>query len=254
MTTAREEPVTLTQTLKARLVSLANPSEFIIFDVSPSIAEERTVNYQSLNPVHMPGSIWMYQNTESRTFSITAKMVSRTPQEARKNLEYHNRLRGWCMPYFGATTAQQERQKASARGNNNPTQNTATSPTGRTATNNLLGSPPDVLSFSAYSDGVGVTSGSSANGQNRLVRYGNISRIPVVIRNFAFTYPNDVDYIPTSGGGPNFDQLKDPEGLFQVPFPMTIEYTIGLLEVHSPLEYATKFDLSAFKQGILTEF
>ena len=262
MAITRALPGTMTQAFKVRLESSSDPSDVVIFDVSPEVTEECSVNYQSLNPIHMPGNIWVYQNTESRNFGINARLVARTTKEARRNMEYFNLLRGWCQPYFGLGTASSQSRNASAQQvPANPFSQTI-SPTipgtGKQRLKNLLGAPPDVLYLYAYS---GVMPQSSASGpgggtgaaSNRASRehLGNIFKVPVVIKTFSHIYPADVDYIPTAGGGVNFSENDSRTG---VPFPTIMTVTVALIEVHSPTSFAQNFDLSSYKLGILPEF
>jgi hypothetical protein len=254
MGVVRTVPSTSTQAFKARLVSSSDPSDYVIFDVSPEITEETTVNYQSLNPIHMPGNIWVYQNTESRTFSLNARLVARTTKEARRNLEYFNLLRGWCQPYFGLGTAgsqsTQQTQFTPQQVTNQVSPNTQT---GQQRMRNLLGAPPDVLYFYAYSDIApdninNLSPGAVASSRSHL---GNIYKIPVVIKNFTHAYPSDVDYLPTSGGGVDFLQLDSRTG---VPFPVIMNIGLSLLETHSPTSFARNFNLYSYKLGLLTEY
>jgi hypothetical protein len=259
MAEVRALPTTMTQAFKVRLESSSDPSDLVIFDVSPEVSEECSVNYQPLNPVHMPGNIWVYQNTESRNFNITARLVARTTREARRNMEYFNLLRGWCQPYFGLGTSKSQSQQSRTQ-SVSPTARAPSSPvipgTGQQRMKNLLGAPPDVLYLSAYSGVIpqratGPTQNSSPTASSSREHLGNIYRVPVVIKNFSHVYPADVDYIPTAGGGVNFDVSDQRTG---VPFPTIMTVTIALLEVHSPTSFAKNFDLYSYKLGILGEF
>jgi len=250
----RPLPATMTQSFKVRLESSSDPSDRVIFDVTPEISENVTVNYQGLNPVHMPGNIWVYQNTESRNFGITAKLVARTTTEARRNLEYFNLLRGWCQPYFGLGTAGSQKIAVNQTTLQETSSQTSTiAPgTGQQRIRNLLGSPPDVLYFYAYSDvAPDKTSGTPGVSSASRSHLGNIYRVPVVIKSFDHTYPSDVDYIPTAAGGIGFDQSDERTS---VPFPVLMNITLSLLEVHSPNALSQNFDLYSYKLGILPEF
>jgi hypothetical protein len=98
--------------------------------------------------------------------------------------------------------------------------NQAQSSANLAAESKMLGAPPMVLYLYGYSD----PDGTSAQ---------NINKIPVVLENLTYEYPNDVDYIPTSEG---------------VPFPTIMSLTMTLSETHSPRE-VENFDIEAFKQG-----
>lgn len=93
----------------------------------------------------------------------------------------------------------------------------------------LLGAPPEVLYLYAYSN----------NRSSRDKGWVNINKIPVVLTSLQITYPEDVDYIPSS--------------LNQEPFPVRIDVSVSLTETHSPLEYEN-FSLKDFKLGKLNHF
>lgn len=216
----------------------------VAFDVTPEITETRNVNYKTLEPVHMPGGIHVYGNTSSRVFNINnIRLVSRTREEASKNLYRLNIMRGWAMPYFG-------------------TNNTS-----------LVGAPPDVLSLSAYSTGLQDTANDPAtsgtveerraatnfsktgteqaqNTKNLLKRERptNLNNIPVVLQQISIPYPSDTDYIPTMEK--RFGETMIMAG---VPFPTIMTVDLVLLETHSPREF-TNFDLKAYRQGLLDNF
>jgi len=178
-----------TAEFKARLVSKANPSDFVTFLVSPVIDEARQANYEHLSPVHHPGTIQVYKNTESRTFNLTGKFVARTPLEASQNLKWMNIIRSWVMPYYGKGTAV-------------------------STLKDKLGAPPDILIFDAYGP-------------------LNINSLPVVLQNYHWIYPDNVDYIPSTDG---------------VPCPTIIDVTLSLIEAFAPEEF-TGFDITKYKSG-----
>lgn len=208
------------------------------FDVTPEITETRNVNYKTLEPVHMPGGIHVYGNTSSRVYNINnIRLVSRTREEATKNLWRLNLMRSWAMPYFG---------------NNNTS---------------LVGAPPDVLSLSAYATGPVDTANSSLPNdlesarqteqsrtpQNAIStarqRPTNIQNIPVVLQQISIPYPSDTDYIETIDRTFN-DGSEIKAG---VPFPTVMTVDVVLLETHSPREYAS-FDLRKYRRGLLDTF
>jgi hypothetical protein len=98
----------------------------IIFDVTPTIAESRSINYNAFDPLHAPGEILKYKNTASRTWNISAKLVSRTIEEATKNLDNLNLIRSWAMPFYGTGTAAYAGER--------------------------LGAPPPILTLQAYGE------------------------------------------------------------------------------------------------------
>ncbi len=208
----------------------------IAFDVTPEITETRNVNYKTLEPVHMPGGIHVYGNTASRIFNINnIRLVSRSREEASRNLYRLNILRSWAMPYFG---------KASSR---------------------LVGAPPDVLALTAYATGL-QDSANAVAAAARVERLGtgelnatdsgvlerkratNIHQIPVVLQQISIPYPSDTDYIDTVGL-----EIGDTVITGGVPFPTIMTVDMILLETHSPAEYAD-FDLTKYRQGLLDTF
>lgn len=99
-------------------VKLVGKDNQIIFVVTPSsMSEGRTANYDQWNLVHLPTDLYAYRNTTSRTWDITALLVSRTPKEAAANAKILNNVRTWVLPDFAAT-----------------------------------GAPPEILKFTAYDD------------------------------------------------------------------------------------------------------
>ncbi len=223
----------------------------LTFDASPNVSESRTVNYNSLDPLHAPGQIQVYKNTSSRTFQISdIKLISRTVKEADENLKKLWTLRAWCMPRFGNSStldADQRFERDRKNGNDarrkDPKLKAKLSEIDYSATDfgtELLGAPPPILLLSAYSRGVGDTSKASATGVSttRWDIAQHINRIPTVIQQLTIPYPNDIDYITTTN---------------DVPMPIIMNIDITLIETHSPNSYEA-FDLNAFKEGRLQGF
>lgn len=212
----------------------------VVFEVTPSFSEVRSVTYSPVDPVHMPGSIQMYRSTGSRTFEVGAQLISRNAEDAQRNIKYLQTLRGWTMPYFGRTDTltdqnKQIREQNAAFGS----KTSATMSIERIQSEGiqLRGAPPDVLYLYAYSTDTNTPRGG------RSAPTSNINRVPVVLSNLSITYPDDVDYIPVDMTG---------NGVYE-PFPVKMAVTLTLLETHSPREYE-RFDLAAFKAGTLANF
>lgn len=246
---------------KVRLVSSVDPNMRVVFNVTPALSESRSVEYTPVTPVHMPGTIQVYKNTNSRTFSITAHLISRNSADASLNALYLQTLRAWTMPYFGknsATNPNTIKERRNASGNQSQilrrTQQPDADYSGRqdgpTAISNeqqaervveqiksttyeLLGAPPEILYLSAYS------SPRLANRNEFGTLVFNLNKIPTVITNLGISYPEDVDYIPTYHNNE--------------PFPIKMDVTIDLAETHSPREYEM-FSLQKYKLGQLTNF
>lgn len=235
---------------KVRLVSVIDNENRVVFDVTPSFSESRSVEYTQVTPIHMPGSVQVYKNTSSRTFSITAHLISRNVADAAKNMFYLQRLRAWALPFFGlgsSTGARTDPAKASRSAeldqqldaawdpqNQDPNQLDSIQAVEAAIQNlqspELLGAPPEVLYLYAY---------SASQGGGRSPGLVNINRIPVVLTTLEIVYPEDIDYIPSSDNGE--------------PFPVKMDVTITLIETHSPREYE-RFSLADFKRGQLVNF
>ena len=119
-------PTKTTVDFRMSLNSSTNADDVVIFKVTPIIDESRQANYDRMSPVHHPGSLQVYKSTEARSFNVTAKLISRTSEEASTNLDALNLIRSWVMPYYGQGTAQSAKDK--------------------------LGAPPDILIFDVYGD------------------------------------------------------------------------------------------------------
>jgi hypothetical protein len=198
---------------------LSSTREQVVFDVTPEFSENRTINYKNIDPIHAPGAVYMYANTNARTFSITAKFISRSINEATVNLAYIQYLRTWAMPTFGTIGA-------------NPAPGEG-----------ILGAPPAILLLTAYSLGnpgaTQVTNTTPGSDGIPVPNIGNnIYQIPVIMTSLDIPYPSDVDYIPTKNN---------------IPVPTIQVVSISLTEAHSPNAYQ-KFTLQDYKTGRLTNF
>lgn len=225
----------------------------VVFEVTPAFSESRTAEYAAVSPAHMPGSIQIYKSTASRTFSVGARLISRTSQEAQVNRRYLQMLRGWLLPYFGATSTLSDKNR-NARIQLDKTieeiapnahgvtkaQATALEQMRQQAGVQLTGAPPDVLYLYAYSSSSNYDTGERGFGTS------NVNRIPVVMTSLTITYPDDVDYLPVSETLTSNTQSVEP-------FPVSINVDLQLTETHSPNEYE-RFDLMAYKAGTLANF
>lgn len=203
-------------------VRLENPQngDVVVFRVSPEhINESRQAIYKPLEPLHMPGAVQIYTHTTPRNWSLSGiKLVSRNGIEAEDNLETVNLLRSWLTPYFGeSSTLDKDNYKSE-----------------------MLGAPPPVLLFSAYSDGKfkSPQQGSSGFGRDSS-SMGILRSVPVVIQTLNIPFSNDVDYIQTETS--------------KQPFPAITSLDLQLTETHSPAEYS-KFNITEYKQGKLEGF
>lgn len=230
------------------LMQTVNPSDLVsvTFEVTPRITESGRTTYNPITPIHMPGSIQVFKQTESRTFHVEAQFISRTVQEATKNMKTVQLLRSWRYPFFGQSSTITNTQSQLRK-------NLATSQqfsTTQELTNDqqlaiaqargvqLLGAPPEVLYLYGYS--------SPANNDRSVTQGVNLNRIPTVLTSLTIKYPDDVDYLPTLDSSGS--QSTNSE-----PFPMILDVSIELAETHSPVAYQ-QFDLNKFKSGKLQEF
>jgi len=114
-----------TNELKVKLVSQPL-NETILFEAMPSISESRNAGYDEFTPLQHPGDMLKYRATSSRSWSISAKLISRNSEDATRNLKTINIIRSWTMPFYGVGTE------------NEP------------ATKQYLGAPPQILTLTAY--------------------------------------------------------------------------------------------------------
>ena len=84
-------------------VMLKGGGGLVRFEASAPVSESRSANYEGFNIVHLPTSLWAYRNTNGRHFSITGRLVSRNPNEAKANAAYLTTVRSWVLPNFGST-------------------------------------------------------------------------------------------------------------------------------------------------------
>lgn len=203
-------------------VRLENPQngDVIAFRVSPeSVNESRQAIYKQMEPLHMPGAVQVYTHTTPRNWQVSGvKLISRNGVEAEDNLQTINLLRSWLTPYFGKS---ETKDKDNYQGE-------------------MLGSPPPVLLFSAYSDGK-LQSKQQSNGSvgGEMGAMGIIRNIPVVIQSLNIPFTNDTDYIQTQTSNQ--------------PFPAVLPIDIALIETHAPSDFS-RFDIIKYKNGILDGF
>jgi len=233
---------------KVRLVSAQNRYSTVNFRASPTVTENRNVNYNALEPLHAPGQIQVYKNTSSRSFSISdLKLISRTQKEADDNMKILWQLRAWTMPRFGNSSTLDKRERSNrADPVNAPDISQYDASMFKSNSEykqyafgtELLGAPPEVLYLSVYSRDVGSDAVDGKAGTRKWNIAQHLNKIPVVIQQLTIPYPNDVDYITTTTG---------------VPMPIIMNLDLSLIETHSPNSYEA-FSLNEFKSGILRGF
>jgi len=102
----------------------------LVLDVMPRIDERGGADYEAIQPLHHPGVIQKYRGTQARSWSVSGKLISRTVDEATRNLVLLNMIRSWRMPFYGEGTSQNQQL------------------------NQYLGAPPPILELSAYGEGM----------------------------------------------------------------------------------------------------
>jgi hypothetical protein len=200
---------------KSYLVTLTDDEQNqVIFEILPEIIENRSVEYEAVQPPQFPGAFQKYKGTSSVQWSVNAIFVCRTTAEATRNLEYINRLRGWTMPYFGEFMAQSSTFK------------------------DKVGAPPPVLIFQGLRTNivgpVPVVITSLNWNWPRDVDY-----IPASKLTDSGITENGVDLTGTL----NVDQNGAT-----VPFPAVISVAIQLVESFSPAQF-NGFNLGAYRVG-----
>jgi hypothetical protein len=68
------------------------------FFVTPELNESRTVNYQEISELRQAGGLLIYIGTQARTYQLTARMVSRTQEEADMTYINTHTLKSWTVP------------------------------------------------------------------------------------------------------------------------------------------------------------
>lgn len=71
---------------------------YVNFSVSPDISENKSTNYIEVSDIRKPASLMIFMASPSRTFSLSAKLISRTSEEALKNFRDLNLMKSWAMP------------------------------------------------------------------------------------------------------------------------------------------------------------
>lgn len=155
----------------------------IIFPFTPNITVSHQVEYSSYDLVHSNYQPNAYARTRNPQIQISAQFASQTPQEAEYVVGVMHFLRVVSKMHFGEF-------------------------------DNDRGTPPPVLSFSAYG------------------KY-NFYNVPVLVGSFTFTYDDTVDYVETPSGN-------------QVPSLTTI--AIDLLTQYSHAKQAS-FSLNSLASG-----
>lgn len=183
---------------KSYLVTLTeSATSQVVFRILPEITEQRSIEYEAVQPPQFPGAFQKYKGTSSVQWTVNAMFVCRTTAEATENLEFLNRLRGWSMPFFGDLMAQDKRFKSK------------------------VGAPPPVLIFQGLRTNIigpvpVVITSLSWNWPS------DVDYIPA-------------QKLTDSKGGIGFDGIGFKQA--NVPFPAVMSVAIQLIESFSTAEF-----------------
>jgi hypothetical protein len=98
LTAKEKESKTAEERLKITGETFTEANDFVVFDVSPTVSESRSVDYVD-QALPGPVGIVVYKMTGNRRFSISSRFVSRTGVEAKLNYDNTNLLRSWQIPH-----------------------------------------------------------------------------------------------------------------------------------------------------------
>jgi hypothetical protein len=78
--------------------SVGDSMSVVVFEATPELSEAGTTILVNIGEIRAAASVVIYMGSPSRTFTLNAKFVSRTVEEATKNFQYVNWLKAWRMP------------------------------------------------------------------------------------------------------------------------------------------------------------
>lgn len=76
----------------------ASDQEGVRFFVTPEFNESSSISYTEIYDIRQPAGYLIYIGTASRTYQLTARMVSRTNEEADLTYRYTHLLKSWTVP------------------------------------------------------------------------------------------------------------------------------------------------------------
>ena len=74
---------------------------YVNFAVTPEVSESKSVNYIEISEIRQAASILVFIGSPGRNFTVNAKLVSRTSEEAAANFSRLNLLKSWAKPDKG---------------------------------------------------------------------------------------------------------------------------------------------------------
>lgn len=85
-----------------KILEQGSDKKYVIFSVTPNVSESKNTNYIEISDIRQAASILVFISSPGRSFTITAKLVSRSEQEATKNFKYLHLIKSWGMPSKGS--------------------------------------------------------------------------------------------------------------------------------------------------------
>lgn len=207
------------------LLSFLRSSNGMVWNVTPIISEQRTINYETEQSIHTNSNYNNYKNTSNTVINIQGDFYANTAAEAMYMLSCINFIRSVSLMDFGREAAI----------SNNPKKA-------------VLGSPPPILLLSAYGkyiyNDIPVILKSYGFNYPNDVDYIQVP-VDASLTNFNTTDAQSRAF---------FNQLRstgymNPENEVWVPQKMSISLQ---LEEQPTSDYMSKdFNLNAFKRGSL---
>lgn len=207
------------------LLSFLRPTQGLVWTVTPTISEQRSVVYETESPVHTNSNYNNYKNTTNTTFTITGEFYANTAAEAMYLLAAMHFIRSSTLMDFGRQAAVAQNQDLA-----------------------VVGAPPPILILSGYGR----------------YTYNDIPVI-MKSYNFVYTNDVDYIQVPLNSNDSTFNiSDKDTRYFFEqlrstgfmnqadeVWVPQKIMITIQLEEQPTPDYMTKKFNLNSFKRGEL---
>lgn len=85
------------------LRSHINSRDFVYFELTPDLSESGQTVYVEESSIRQPASVLIYMGSPSRTWSLTARFLARTPAEAESTFKSISLIKSWRMPGGGGS-------------------------------------------------------------------------------------------------------------------------------------------------------
>lgn len=207
------------------LLSFLRPTNGMVWTITPTISEQRSVNYETESPVHTNSSYNNYKNTSNTAFTISGEFYANTATEAMYLLACMHFIRSVSLMDFGRQAAVSQNPDLA-----------------------VVGAPPPILLLSGYGR----------------YMYNDIPVI-LKSYNFVYSNDVDYIQVPLNSSSDTFNISDKDTRLFfeqlrstgfmsqedEVWVPQKISITIQLEEQPTPDFMTKKFNLNAFKRGDL---